>query len=121
MQGKSLVPVLKEKTPADWRKSIYYHYFEFPSYHMVAKHYGIRTERYKLIRFYEFDEWEFYDLKTDPDEKLNQYSNPDYDSEIQRLKEELVELRLSYGDTTDVTPKPIDWREKHRSAQKRRQ
>ncbi|MEC9094942.1 MAG: sulfatase, partial [Planctomycetota bacterium] len=121
MQGRSLVPILKGKTPADWRKSIYYHYFEFPSYHMVAKHYGVRTERYKLIRFYEFDEWEFYDLKQDPDEKVNLYNHPDYQSEIQRLSRELDELRLSYGDTTDVSAKPMEWREKHRTAQKRRQ
>ena len=54
MQGKSLVPLLKGETPADWRKSIYYHYYEYPSVHMVARHNGIRNERYKLIQFYQF-------------------------------------------------------------------
>ncbi|HSG70714.1 MAG TPA: sulfatase, partial [Planctomycetaceae bacterium] len=67
MQGKSLVPLLKGETPADWRKSIYYHYYEYPSVHMVPCHYGIRTETHKLIHFYEFgDEWELYDLERDP-------------------------------------------------------
>lgn len=120
MQGRSLVPLLQGKTPADWRKSIYYHYFEFPSVHMVAKHYGIRTNRFKLMRFYEFDEWEFYDLEKDPDELTNQYDNPEYRSEINRLKEELNRLKLKYGDTTDVRPKPREWQEKYRNAQERR-
>ena len=120
MQGKSLVPLLEGKKPKDWRTSNYYHYFEFPSVHMIAKHYGIRTSRYKLMRFYEFDEWEFYDLQKDPDEKVNQYQNPEYQSEISRLKEELDRLRLQYGDTTDVTPKPQEWQDKYRNAQPRR-
>ena len=46
MQGASLVPLLKGQNPPDWRKSIYYHYYEYPSVHMVPRHYGIRTERY---------------------------------------------------------------------------
>ena len=52
MQGESLVPLLEGKTPADWRKSVYYHYYEFPQPHHVHPHYGVRTERYKLIHFY---------------------------------------------------------------------
>ena len=120
MQGRSLVPLLKGETPKDWRKSIYYHYYEFPSVHMIAKHYGVRDQRFKLMKFYEFDEWEFYDLEKDPDEKVNQYRNPIYQSEISRLKEELAELRLRYGDTTDVSAKPKEWQNKFRNAQERR-
>ena len=88
MQGRSLTPLLKGETPDDWRTAIYYHYFEFPSVHMVAKHFGIRTQRYKLMRFYQFDEWEFYDLRNDPDELTNQYNNPDYEDEIEEMKKE---------------------------------
>jgi arylsulfatase A-like enzyme len=59
MQGRSLVPLLKGETPADWRKSIYYHYYEYPSVHQVPRHYGIRTETHKLMKFYQFgEEWE---------------------------------------------------------------
>ena len=72
MQGRSLVPLLKGQTPDDWRKSIYYHYYEYPSVHMVPRHNGVRGERYKLMHLYQFDEWEFYDLQEDPDELQNQ-------------------------------------------------
>ena len=74
MQGVSLVPLLKGTPPKKWRKGIYYHYYEYPSVHMIPRHYGIRTKRYKLMHFYQFgDEWELYDLKKDPDELTNIY------------------------------------------------
>lgn len=114
MQGVSMVPLLKGESPADWRKSIYYHYYEFPSVHMVAKQFGIRTERYKLIRFYQFDEWEFYDLEKDPKELKNEYNNPEYQSEIARMKKELTALRASYGDIGDVSSKPKAWQKQFR-------
>ena len=114
MQGVSMVPLLKGKTPSDWRKSIYYHYYEFPSVHMVAKQFGIRSERYKLIRFYQFDEWEFYDLEKDPKELTNQYNNPEYQSEIARMKKELSSLRAGYGDIGDVSAKPKAWKDQFR-------
>jgi arylsulfatase A-like enzyme len=114
MQGRSLVPLLKGETPADWRKSIYYHYYEYPSVHMVPRHYGIRTERYKLMHFYEYDEWEFYDLETDPDELTNLYENQDYSKTIEAVRQQLVELRSGYKDTGDVSKKPLQWRQKNR-------
>jgi arylsulfatase A-like enzyme len=116
MQGRSLAPLLQGEQPADWRSSIYYHYHEYPSVHMVARHYGIRTQRYKLIRFYQFDEWEFYDLEEDPDELVNQYENPDYAKMIAELKKRLEELRTRYKDDTDVSVMPEDWRRKFRAA-----
>src|SRR5690625_2168299 len=65
MQGKSLVPLVGE-ADTDWRDALYYHYYEFPNEHMVKRHYGIRTDRYKLIHFYnDIDEWELYDLQED--------------------------------------------------------
>lgn len=121
MQGKSLVPILETgKTPDDWRKSIYYHYYEFPSVHMIAKHCGVRTDRYKLINFYEFGEWEFYDLENDPDEKQNLYSDPKYRTEIDRLKVQLDQLREKYRDNSDISPKPKAWQDKYRQAQPKR-
>ena len=117
MQGASLVPLLKGATPDDWRESIYYHYFEYPSVHMVAKHNGVRTDRYKLIHFYQFDEWEFYDLEKDPEESTNQYDNPQYSAAIDELKQELEELRKHYRDNTDMRVKPAEWQQKFRGEQ----
>lgn len=109
MQGKSLVPLLKGQHPDDWRKSIYYHYYEYPSVHMVPRHYGVRSHQFKLMRFYEFDEWEFYDLVNDPDELTNQYRNPEYQDSIAEMKSELDRLRDVYEDDSDVSVKPKEW------------
>ena len=117
MQGRSLVPLLRGETP-NWRDAIYYHYFEFPSYHMVAKHFGIRTSRYKLIRFYQFDEWEFYDLQTDPDELTNRYRDPKYASTVGSLKRDLARLRVHYRDQGDIRVMPAAWRNKYRPARR---
>lgn len=114
MQGRSLAPLLRGKAPANWRTAIYYHYFEYPSYHMVPAHYGIRTKEHKLIRFYQFDEWELYDLKNDPDEITNQYDNGKYASTISKLKQDVEKLRLQYKDDSDVSVRPRAWREKYR-------
>ena len=97
MQGASLVPIMRGGAPEGWRTSIYYHYYEGPdSWHSVHKHYGVRTDRYKLAYFYELDEWEFYDLETDPNEMSSEYENPAYASEIRALKNELSRLRTVY-------------------------
>jgi arylsulfatase A-like enzyme len=114
MQGKSLVPLLEGKTPVDWRKSIYYHYYEYPSVHMVARHCGVRTERYKLIHFYQFGEWELYDLENDPDELTNQYANPAYQDTVAELKTELKRLQIHYQDDTDKSEMPSEWKQKYR-------
>ncbi len=101
MQGRSLRPVLRGRTPEDWRKSMYYHYYEYPAVHSVKRHYGVRTERYKLIHFYhDIDEWELYDLKTDPDELRNVYADPQYVDIVKDLKAELTRLRAEYKDDT---------------------
>ncbi len=106
MQGRSLVPLLAGDTPDDWRESIYYHYYEYPSVHMVPRHYGVRNDRYKLMHFYQFDEWEFYDLETDPDELQNLYEDPNYADEIAAMKVELERLRAHYEDDSDVRELP---------------
>lgn len=93
MQGVSLRPLLAGAAPDDWRDSIYYRYFAFPGAHSVPQHYGIRTDRYKLMNFYQLDEWEFYDLQEDPDELVNLFGKPGYQAEIARLSMRLGELK----------------------------
>jgi len=103
MQGRSLRPLFQGRTPNDWRTSMYYHYYEFPAEHNVKRHYGVRTERYKLIHFYnDIDEWELYDLKNDPDEMQNVYDDPKYADVVKELMAELKRLRAQYNDTTGV-------------------
>ena len=60
LQGESLLSIYSGKTPADWRKSHYFHYYEYPGGHSVRRHYAVVDGRYKLIHFYEEDvnEWE---------------------------------------------------------------
>jgi len=98
MQGVSLVPLVKGKTPKNWRKSIYYHYHERGE-HAVAPHYGVRTERYKLIHFYTNGEWELFDLKEDPKELKSVYNDPAYVETVAALKAELERLRKLYRDS----------------------
>jgi arylsulfatase A-like enzyme len=96
MQGISLKPLLQGNKPKDWRKSLYYHYYEFPAVHSVRKHEGVATKRYKLIHFYNLNEWELYDLKKDPSEMKSQYENPEYSSVVAKLKKELARLKKQY-------------------------
>lgn len=97
MQGRSLAPLMRGEQPDDWRQSIYYHYYEGENaVHRVYKHYGVRTDRYKLVYFYTLDEWEFYDLKKDPNEMQSVYDDPAYASEVATLKSELARLRTHY-------------------------
>ncbi len=95
MQGRSLVPLLKGETPAGWRKSFYYHYYEYPTPHRVRPHYGVVTERYKLVHFYkpDVDYWELYDREKDPEEVRSYYNDPAYADVVKELKQELARLR----------------------------
>jgi len=105
MQGESLRPVLAGRTPPDWRRSIYYHYYEYPGSPNIKRHYGVRTERHKLIRFYyDIEAWELYDLEKDPRELNNVYEDPAYAAVVAELKAELERLRARYGDTE---PDPV--------------
>ena len=93
MQGRSLVPILKGETPDDWRKSFYYHYYEYPGPHSVRRHYGVVTDRYKLVHFYEpdVDYWELFDRQSDPRELTSVYGKS---NEVQaQLEKELARLR----------------------------
>ncbi len=103
MQGKSMLPILKGKTPSGWRKEHYYHYYEYPGSHMVKRHYGISTERYKLIHYYyDINEWELYDLQVDPLEMKNFYDDPDYDGIKRKLNRRLSKLMKKYGDSEEL-------------------
>jgi len=95
MQGHSLIPILKGKTPADWRKSFYYHYYEYPQPHHVRPHYGVVTDRYKLVHFSvpDVDYWGLCDLKTDPHELLNVIDAPGNAKVVEDLKKEITRLR----------------------------
>lgn len=100
IQGRSLTPLFDGSAPADWRKDIYYHYYEYPGFHSVRAHYGIRTDRYKLMRFYgDIDQWEFYDLQSDPDEMHNRIADPSQQQLIVQLKRRLKSLRAQYQDS----------------------
>jgi len=97
IQGKSFFKNLVRKKSKDWRQSMYYHYYEYPFYHHVQPHYGIRNERYKLIHFYyDIDVWELYDLKNDPNELNNIISSKEHKKLIHKLKNELYELKKLY-------------------------
>ena len=94
MQGHSLRPVLEEQQPTDWRKAMYYQYYEYPGAHSVKKHYGVRTDRYKLIHFYDdIDAWELYDLEKDPNELNNLYDDPAHQEIVAALRQQLASLR----------------------------
>ncbi len=95
MQGKSLRPVFDGTAPADWRKSFYYHYYEFPGPHSVRKHYGVVTDRYKLFHFYEpeMNYWELIDREKDPKELKSVYEDPAYADVKKELHTELDRLR----------------------------
>ena len=104
IQGQSLVPLLKgKKHRGPWRESIYYHFYEFPAEHMVKRHYGIRTARYKLIHFYrDIDQWELYDLKRDPTEMHNVYGDPRYSKVQKQMHRKLKQLQEKYDDPIEA-------------------
>jgi arylsulfatase A-like enzyme len=97
MQGKSLLPLLLGKAPADWRRALYFHYFDHPVYEAVPNYYGVRTGRYKLIHFHEQGRWELFDLAQDPGEIRNLHQQPAYAAVTAQLTEELKGLRRLYA------------------------
>ncbi len=97
IQGESLADVMTGAAQEPVRRSIYYHYYEYPGFHAVKRHYGVRDNRYKLIHFYDdIDEWEFYDLETDPSEMHNRINDPALQQKITEMREELRSLRGKY-------------------------
>jgi arylsulfatase A-like enzyme len=108
MQGESFRKLVSGES-GEWRDAVYYTYYEYPSVHMVKRHYGVATERYKLMHFYyDVDEWEMYDLKTDPQELKNIYDDPEYADIKKMMHERLQELRTKYGDSDANDKKFLD-------------
>jgi len=107
MQGESFRAISRGEKISEWRNSIYYHYYEYPhGWHKVRPHYGVRTDRFKLIHFYgEVDRWEFFDLEKDQFELNNQYQNSEYSKDIDRLKVELNRLQNKYEDSVHADSK----------------
>jgi len=115
MQGRSFVSALRGGSrPADWRTATYYRYWMHMAHTLrVPAHFGIRTERYKLIFFYGCTPmggqktptaWELYDLKSDPFEMQNQYANPEYAETVAALKRQLWRTRSGLNETDQNYP-----------------
>lgn len=105
MHGVSLLPLLKGEHPADWRKALYYHFYEYPAEHMVKRHYGVRNDRYKLIHFYnDIDHWELYDLENDPNELHNLYGEATYEPVVAEMKQQMLQLQEQYNDPVRFSP-----------------
>ena len=111
VHGQSLVPLLRGQTPDHWREDWLYEYFEYPDAEQVRPHRGVRTERYKLIHYHKLpdypdltEEFELYDLQTDPGETNDLYGRPEYASLTEHLLNRISRLRHETGDqTTDAT------------------
>ncbi|MBT9189070.1 sulfatase family protein [Zobellia russellii] len=106
MQGQSFKGLLDGSMNSDeFRDVLYYHYYDYPAFHMVKKHYGVRTKRYKLIHFYDdIDSWEFYDLYKDPRELTNLIDDRTYSSVIEQMHYKLDSIQKVYK----ITDKEFD-------------
>ncbi len=103
MQGTSLLPLFRDPTKKEWRESAYYHYYEYQGVHSIKRHYGLRTDRYKLIHFYhDIDEWELYDLKVDTHEMNNVYGVDEYRN-VQKSLHKKLEIEMhKFGDSKTI-------------------
>jgi arylsulfatase A-like enzyme len=98
------VPLLKSQSPTVWRSVFYYHYYEYPEPHHVRPHYGVVTDRYKLVHFYvpDIDEWELFDLEKDPRELTSVYADPAYAGVVAELKQKLTQLRAELKEPAET-------------------
>jgi arylsulfatase A-like enzyme len=105
MQGSNFAPLLENPgSVKNWRNALYYHYYEYPVPHRVAKHFGIRTAKYKLIRFYYPDEaWELFDMENDKMEMHNLINDPKYTQVVRDLKKQLKETAAYFKDEQAIT------------------
>ena len=102
IQGESFRALVKGED-VEWRDTIYYTYYEFPGEHHVKRHYGVRTDRYKLIHFYyDIDHWELYDLENDPSEMQNVYNDDAFVDIQEEMHNKLEEVRLKYKDSDSL-------------------
>lgn len=95
MHGVSLLPLVGPE-PVEWERDLYYHFYENPGFHGVARHYGIFTQRYKLVYYYRNDEWELFDRETDPADQVDLHGKPGYEAITRDLKSRLAALREQY-------------------------
>lgn len=108
MQGESFRRLVSGEQK-EWRDAVYYTYYEYPAEHSVKRHYGVATDRYKLIHFYyDVDEWELYDLQEDPREMRNVYNDPKYADIKEMMHQKLVEIREKYGDSDENNQRFLD-------------
>ena len=98
IHGESFLSLLKGEEWNTGRDGIYYHYYEYPDEHAVKRHLGVRTQRYKLIHFYEDGVWELFDLENDKHELNNIYGKPGTEEVTAQLKEKLIVLQKRYGE-----------------------
>ena len=105
LQGRSLVPVLKAsgKTPADWRKGVYYAYYGEATHH-VAAHDGIRTEDFTAFYIPKTKEWQLFDLKKDPQQMKSVHKDPAYAEILAKLQEDYKKLKADYHAHSAVLP-----------------
>jgi arylsulfatase A-like enzyme len=107
LHGKSFASLLDGRD-VPWREAFLYEYYEYPAAHCVRKNRGLRTERWKLIHFFEQpEEWELYDLKTDPDETINLAGRPEHQGRVRELRERMTALRRELGDADPPGPAPV--------------
>ena len=102
VQGLSLRPLVEDQINRVWRDALYYHYYEYPhGWHAVQRHYGIRTQRYKLIYYYDIGEWELYDLSVNPHELYNVYDDQFYVTTQLEMHSRLDSIRKHYLDVAN--------------------
>ncbi|MBM3988353.1 MAG: sulfatase [Planctomycetes bacterium] len=98
-QGLSLAPILRGDALGEARDAIYYRYYEYPDPHRVEPHFGLRTERHKLLVFPRLGASELFDLEADPRELHNLAGDPQYAELQARLRARLASLQRELGDT----------------------
>ena len=112
MAGKSLLPLFRNGKAKNWRRALYYHFYDYPAVGMVRKHDGLRTDRYKLIHWYgkgfgkdpDIDNWELFDLKKDPLEMHNTYGEKTYLHKQHELQQQLTKIKQEVGSREDILP-----------------
>ena len=113
MQGLDLFMPMEERKEMV-RKYLYFHHYDFPAKSMVPKHYAIRSESHKLIHYYQFDEWEFFDLNKDPLEKNNLHSDELQRETLDRLMEDMKSVRQFFQDNSEISIMAEEWRRIYR-------
>jgi arylsulfatase A-like enzyme len=107
MQGRSLAPLLDGRQ-VPWRDAFVYEYFEYPAVHCIRKNRGVRTDRWKLIQYWEQpEEWELYDVKSDPNEVRNLAGAQEHAGQKQALQALLAGMRREIGSVDPPGPAPV--------------